>query len=160
MKLLIPPQIRSEILDSLERVGKREIGGVLMGANLGQDTFRVTKITIQKSGGTFAAFQRMVSEIIAPLKAFFGATGHNYTKWNYLGEWHSHHSFQLVSSGQDDGTMRSMISDPDFGAHFLVLLLVKTNSLKTLEASVTVYRPHAKQYLGEVIQEETFSTQL
>ena len=76
-----------------------------MGEHVGPDVFRVQDITIEVSGGTFAAFMRLVADVLGPLRAFFDRTQHNYTKFNYLGEWHSHHSFALSPSGRDHRTM-------------------------------------------------------
>jgi [CysO sulfur-carrier protein]-S-L-cysteine hydrolase len=155
MRLLVPPEIRSKLVDALSSAGRREIGGILMGEHIGPDTFRVKELTIQRKGGSFAAFVRIVSEILAPLRAFFESTKHDYTKFNYLGEWHSHHSFALRPSGPDHATMYEMATDPQLGARFVVLLLVKLSNAEQLEASVTVYQPNQTPFAGSVIQEKT-----
>ena len=152
MHLLLPPDLVSRLVEALVQAKTREIGGVLMGEHVGVDTFRVKEITIQRKGGTFAAFIRIVAEILAPLRAFFDATQHDYSKFNYLGEWHSHHSFVLVPSGRDHMTMCDIVMDPQLGAHFVVLLLVKLSDCNQLEASVTVYQPNKSPFTGSVIQ--------
>lgn len=152
MQLLVPPEISSLLSDALKQAGKREIGGILMGEHVGSDVFRIRKVTIQRKGGTFASFVRMVADILAPLHAFFDVTRHEYTKYNYLGEWHSHHSFALMPSPRDHKTMQLMVIDPELGAHFVVLLLVKL-SKRQLNGSVTVYRPNMAPIAGEVIHE-------
>jgi hypothetical protein len=154
MQLLVPPEIRTQLIDALSTAGHREIGGILMGEHVGPDTFRVKELTIQRRGGTFAAFVRIVSEILAPLRAFFEATKHDYTKFNYLGEWHSHHSFALRPSGRDHTTMYDMVMDPQLGARFVVLLLVKLNDGLQLEGSVTIYQPNQTPFVGSIIQEK------
>jgi hypothetical protein len=153
MHLLLPPDIVARLVEALSQAKSREIGGVLMGEHVTTDTFRVKAITIQRKGGTFGAFVRIVAEIVAPLRTFFDATKHNYTKFNYLGEWHSHHSFALAPSGRDHMTMYDMVIDPELGAHFVVLLLVKLNDAGRLEGSVTVYQPAEKPYAGSLIEE-------
>src|SRR5438132_1173752 len=112
MQLLIPAEIVSHLGNALTQAGQREIGGILMGEHVGAETFRVREVTIQRKKGTFAAFVRMVAEILAPLRAFFEATKHDYTRFNYLGEWHSHHSFALQPSSRDHVTMYEMVMDP------------------------------------------------
>jgi hypothetical protein len=141
MKLLIPPDISSQLVDALKKAGKREVGGILMGEHIGPDTFRVKELTIQRKYGTFASFIRLVDEIIAPLKKFFDSTKHDYTRFNYLGEWHSHHSFSLSPSDEDHDSMRKIATDSQLGARFVVLLLVKLNEGGCLESSITVYQP-------------------
>ena len=153
MILILPDEIVSKITDSLIEAGSREIGGVLMGEHVGADTFRVKELTVQRKGGTFAAFVRFVEEIIAPLRTFFHATNHDYTRFNYIGEWHSHHSFALTPSRRDHSTMLEIVMDSHLGAHFVVLMLVKLSSAKALDCSVTVYQPNAKPFVGKVLQE-------
>ena len=111
MQLLLPPEIVAQMIAALVQAGRREIGGVLMGEHIGPDTFRVKELTIQRIGGTFASFVRLVQGVLAPLKAFFQATRHDYRRFNYLGEWHSHHSFALTPSGTDHDTMSAIIND-------------------------------------------------
>lgn len=155
MQLLVPPEIVQHLVDALGQAGQREIGGILMGEHVGPDTFRVKELTIQRKDGTFAAFIRMVAEILAPLLAFFDTTKHDYTKFNYLGEWHSHHSFALTPSGRDQNTMYDIVMDHQLGARFVVLLLVKLDHHGLLEGSVTVYQPNKPSCAGNIIQESS-----
>jgi hypothetical protein len=154
MQLLLPPDIVSRLVEALAQAGAREIGGVLMGEHVGVDAFRVKELTIQRKGGTFAAFIRIVTEILAPLRAFFDSTKHDYTRFNYLGEWHSHHSFALTPSGRDHSTMNDIVTDPQLGAHFVVLLLVKLGESDQVDGIVTVYQPGKFPFTGSVIQEK------
>ena len=153
MQLLIPPEIRSQLVDAMARAGQREIGGILMGEHVGSDTFRVKEVTIQRKMGTFATFIRIVTEILAPLRAFFDNTKHNYRRFNYLGEWHSHHSFALSPSGRDHITMHDIVTDPQLRAHFVVLLLVRLSDHGQLEGRVTVYQRNRAPFEGSIIQE-------
>lgn len=155
MQLLIPHEISQQLVDALQQAGHREVGGIFMGEHIGPDTFRVKEITIQRKGGTFAAFIRMVEEILGPLLAFFDTTKHNYTKFNYLGEWHSHHSFALAPSRRDHTTMYNLVMNPQLGAHFILLLLVKPDHHGQLEGSVTVYQPNKTAFTGSVVQESS-----
>jgi len=112
-----------------------------MGEHVSLDTFRVVDITIQRKGGTFAAFVRVVEAFLAPLRAFFVATKHDYSRFNYLGEWHSHHSFALVPSGPDVEAMREIVENPQVGARFALLLLVRLDESSRLQVGVTVHQP-------------------
>ena len=154
MNLLLPPEIVSKLSAALRRAGTREIGGILMGEHVGIDTFRVKELTIQRRAGTFATFIRLVDELIAPLREFFESTNHDYSRFNYLGEWHSHHSFALMPSGRDDKTMRDIVDDPGFGTRFVVLLLVKLDQSGQLEHTVTVYQPNAAPFVGTVAHDD------
>jgi hypothetical protein len=158
MKLILPPEVAKQLIDAMVQVGRREVGGILMGEYLGRETFCVTELTIQHKGGTFARFIRMVEEILAPLRAFFDATKHDYTRFNYLGEWHSHHSFALTPSKRDHRTMYDMVMDPQLGARFIVLLLVRLDNLGQLEANATVYQPNKAPFVCTIIREGAFNS--
>jgi len=155
MHLLVPPEIASNLVDALTRAGHQEIGGILMGEHVGPDIFRVKELSIQRKGGTFAAFTRIVAEILAPLRAFFDATKHDYKRFNYLGEWHSHPLFALTPSGRDHIAMYDIAKDQQLGAHFVVLLLVKLDNHGQLEGKVTIYQPNKEPFVGSVIQERS-----
>jgi [CysO sulfur-carrier protein]-S-L-cysteine hydrolase len=153
MQLLIPQTIEARLVDALANAGRREVGGILMGEHVGVDAFTVRDLTVQRKGGTFATFVRAVTYVLAPLRSFFDRTEHDYVKFNYLGEWHSHHSFVLSPSGRDDVTMRDMVTDSQLGAYFAVLMLVRLGAERRLESSVTVYVPGRQAFAGAVTYE-------
>lgn len=139
MQVLVPPEIRKQLISALRTAGRREIGGILMGEHVDTDTFRVVSLTIQTRGGAFARFVRLVQDIVRPLADFFQKTNYQYTRFNYLGEWHSHHSFELTPSTTDARTMRELVDDQAVGATFAVLLIVRLDGESDLRASVTVF---------------------
>lgn len=153
MNLLLPVDIAFRLMQALKKAGKVEIGGVMMGEHVCPNTFRVMDITIQRTGGTYATFVRFVEGIIGPLRSFFSRTNHNYTKFNYIGEWHSHHSFHLSPSPKDNKTMMDILGDPLCEANFIALMLVKITSDDILEKSVTVYQENLESFEGVVIVE-------
>jgi len=154
LQILLPPEVIQRLAAALERAGAREIGGILMGEHIDEGVFRVKGVTIQHYGGSFAAFVRKVQDVIAPLTEFFRATDNNYTRFNYLGEWHSHPSFVSMPSSRDRETMRGIVDDPWVGANFAVLLIVKLNETGHVEGSVTVFQPGGHEYLGELVVEQ------
>ena len=153
MDLLLPPEVASSLVKALIEAGSTETGGILMGEHVGPDIFRVKEITAQKKGGAFAAFVRFVEEITGPLMAFFQRTNCNYTRYNYLGEWHSHHSFVLVPSSCDHTTMLEMLADSQMGARFIVLMLVRLDGNNRLEHASFVYRRGVPPFVGRVVIE-------
>jgi [CysO sulfur-carrier protein]-S-L-cysteine hydrolase len=142
MKILLTPEVLEHLTRALRRAGRREIGGVLMGEHVADDVFRVVEITAQQQAGTHSCFVRQPGEHREALDAFFARTGHDYTRYNWLGEWHSHPSFAPIPSGKDRDTMQSIVEDPDAGVNFLVLLIPKLSWRGQLEASATAFRPH------------------
>jgi len=126
-----------------------------MGEHFSEHVFRVKDLTIQPHGGRFASFVRAVQNMLAPLTQFFEVTNHDYTRFNYLGEWHSHPSFVPQPSGQDRVTMRGIVDDPEVGANFIILMIVKLNRTGRLEGSVTIFQPGGVEYVGELVIENT-----
>lgn len=153
MQLNLPREIRLQLETALRDAGRREIGGILMAEHIAENAFRVRSLTIQRRGGSFATFLRAVEAFLGPLRNFFRQTEHNYTKFNYLGEWHSHPSFVPTPSNTDHQTMWSIINDPQVGAFFVVLLVVKLDEKKEFVGTVTVYQPDAPAFRGELILE-------
>src|SRR5271170_5137069 len=140
MQLLLAPQVIKRLQRELRRAGRREIGGLLMGEHLSDELFRVTEISIQRAGGTHACFVRDPKDHKAQLETFFARTGKDYARFNYLGEWHSHPSFEAIPSATDFRTMQSIVEDSDVGVNFLVLLVCKRAARGSIEATAVAFR--------------------
>jgi integrative and conjugative element protein (TIGR02256 family) len=144
MQILLPPVVNKRLQRELLRAGDREIGGLLFGEQVGNEVFRVVDITVQRAGGSCAAFTRDPRRHETQLREFFRRTGKNYTRFNYLGEWHSHPSFAPVPSSTDVQTMQSLVSDPSAGVNFLVLLICKQATKEGIEATAAVFHARLK----------------
>lgn len=155
INLVLPKRIEQELKLELEAAGRREIGGILMGEHVNEETFRICDYTVQRHGGTWASFVRHIQKSLKQsLRLFFNKTNHDYTKYNYLGEWHSHPSFQLVPSKEDQQSMWDIVNDPEVGANFAVLLLVKLHQGE-VEGNVRLFVPGSSMIQGNLIREET-----
>jgi proteasome lid subunit RPN8/RPN11 len=110
-----------------------------MGEHLRDEIFRVVDISVQRSGGSQACFIRNPKDHQAQLQDFFARTGENYSHFNYLGEWHSHPSFDAVPSSTDIQAMQSIVSDPAVGVNFLTLLVVKLSRGKRIEVTAMAF---------------------
>lgn len=153
MVVLIPDGVADQLLVALRRAGRQEIGGVLMGECLSPGRFRIAELTIQTQGGSFATFLRNLQLVLAPLRRFFDRTAHDYRRFNYLGEWHSHPSFTPEPSEPDVSSMTELVNDPDVGATFVVLMIVRLGDNDALEGTVTVFVPGGEPFRGELIME-------
>jgi proteasome lid subunit RPN8/RPN11 len=140
VQLLLPTRLLERLKRKLRRAGPREIGGVLMGEHVKDETFRLLDFTAQMSGGTQACFIRRPEEHRKALTAFFAKHGNDYARYNYLGEWHSHPSFAPVPSPTDFETMQEITTDPDVGAHFAILLVVKLEGMTNMALSASLFR--------------------
>jgi integrative and conjugative element protein (TIGR02256 family) len=155
MHLLLTPKILKRLRRELRRAGEREIGGLLMGEHVLDETFRVVEISVQRAGGSEACFVRDPTSHQTQLNEFFAQTGADYSRFNYLGEWHSHPTFEAVPSPTDVRTMQSLVSDPAVGVNFLVLLVARLSSGKRLEASATAFTPSASPTVIQISAESS-----
>jgi proteasome lid subunit RPN8/RPN11 len=124
MQLILTQPILRQLQNELTWARRREIGGLLLGEHLHEETFRLAEVTVQRTGGSATHFVRHPALNQQQLDDFFRRTGEDFARFNYLGEWHSHPSFEPLPSRQDIETMQSIVEDPDVGVHFLVLLIV------------------------------------
>lgn len=155
MELRLPVELERKLIEALTQAGAQEIGGILMGEHISENVFRVREITVQRHSGSFASFLRFAQDIIAPLRRYFQVTNHDYTRFNYLGEWHSHPSFVPTPSSTDRQTMHDLVNDEQVGANFAVLLVVKLGAERQLEGTATVFQPNKIEFSGTLVQEST-----
>ena len=137
--VLLPPDIQARLVEGLHKAGDREIGGILMGEQVEPGLFRVVDITAQARAGSVSRFVRAVAEALRGLGEFFRRSHHDYRRFNYLGEWHSHPLFEPIPSTQDHSTMIDLVTDPEVGANFAVLVILKLNGRAELTGTATVY---------------------
>ena len=152
LTLVLPRDIQAKLLATLRSAGKREVGGVLMAAHVDPNRFEVMDITVHKRGA-IASFIRRIEDALGRLQAFFSRTCNQYSKFNYIGEWHSHPMFPPEPSRTDDISIHQIADDPKVGANFVVLLIVKLDSSGALVAGVHTYLPggvkrRSSVYLG------------
>lgn len=140
LTLILPADQHELLLAALRKAGRREVGGILMGEHAGPNLFVVRDMTVHRRGA-FASFVRRIEDAIGKLRAFFQQTGHDYTQFNYLGEWHSHPSFAPCPSRTDDLSMLQIVQDEIVGANFAVLLITKLGLDGELVATVHTYLP-------------------
>jgi integrative and conjugative element protein (TIGR02256 family) len=140
LRLTLPAEIAQQMARALDRSRKREIGGVMMGEHLSGEAFIVREITIHRIGA-FASFLRRMEEALSPLSRFFERTQRQYTRFNYIGEWHSHPSFPPLPSSCDSLSMREIVEDSSVGAHFAALLIIKLDEAGSLVGTVHAFFP-------------------
>ena len=149
IELVIPAEIREALRSALDDAGKREVGGVLMAEHVGPNRFELKEVTVHRRG-TLASFIRRIEEAIGRLASFFDRTKHDYARFNYIGEWHSHPIFEPEPSGRDDLSMMEIVRDQDVGANFAVLLVVKLDESGQLVGTLHTYLPDGSKYRSDV----------
>lgn len=141
MKIRLAREQEQELRLALRGAGTKEIGGQLFGEQLAPSDFRVTELTIQKRRGSFARFVVDLFQAAADTVRFFDRTGHRYTRFNYIGEWHSHPSFEVRPSSTDAETMRRLVMDEAFRGTFAILLIVRLDG-DALASGAWLFDPH------------------
>ncbi|WP_256589673.1 Mov34/MPN/PAD-1 family protein [Pseudomonas sp. Choline-02u-1] len=109
MRVEISEPVKDKLRRALRAAGSREIGGVLMGEQIAPGHFRVVDLSIDSETGGRAHFVRSSEAHADALSAFFRETGHQYDRFNYLGEWHSHPRFSVTPSTQDITSMIDLV---------------------------------------------------
>jgi [CysO sulfur-carrier protein]-S-L-cysteine hydrolase len=118
-----------------------------MGEQLSAGHFRIVDYSVDTKSGSTARFVRRPEHHREALEAFFQKTGANYSRFNYLGEWHSHPCFPARPSDQDMSAMLALVEEED-GIPFSVLLIVKTRWYLNLEFSALLFQRGG--FIGEV----------
>lgn len=154
IEVVLSANVAAKLRRELRRAGDREIGGVLAGEDLGGGRFLVADLSVQRSGGGVAHFVRDPSAHRRFMRRFFARTGNDYTRFNYLGEWHSHPSFPALPSGTDLRQMQGLIDDRGQPANFLVLLVLKLGRGGEIEATAHAFRRGAHVVQARVAREE------
>lgn len=153
MKLVLPKPVIALWRSELRKAGSREIGGVLMGEAIGDDEFRVVEASVQRTGGTEFSFVRDPDHHDAAIRAFFDRTKHDYTRFNYLGEWHSHPSFATRPSRDDTNAMQQLLAGGRIGATFACLLIVRHRLFRRLDVGAYAFTIRGDMTSVEVVRE-------
>lgn len=155
MRLLLPAVVSGRLVAALRQAGRREIGGILMGEHVGKNLFRIVECTVQDQGGTDSHFVRQAEAAAAALEQFARHHSDALDRFNYLGEWHSHPCHPLLPSLTDIRTMAGIVEDPETGANFAVLMLVRLGRTGVLEASARVYVPGTSSQRASLVLEQS-----
>ena len=144
MRVRLAGDQTTKLAAALVRAGRREIGGQLFGEQLAPSDFMVTELTIQARPGTISRFFVDLMQAARNAIRFFDRTDHRYTRYNYIGEWHSHPSYAVQPSGVDVGTMRALVGDPQFVGSFAVLMIVRIDD-DCLPAGAWLFDPRGTE---------------
>jgi hypothetical protein len=123
----------------LRRARSREIGGLLFAEQLSPGAFRLAGFTVDSMSGSDAQFNREPNVHFKLLKSFVDNAGGDYSRFNYLGEWHSHPSFSVNPSITDIDTMIDLVNGRGSSIPFALLLIVRLRFWFLLDASATIF---------------------
>jgi len=150
MQLLLPNDVVRKMRRHMVRAARREIGGMIMGEEIGDQQFRIVDFSVDARSGTSAQFLRDADQHDEALSAFFDSTGADYRRFNYLGEWHTHPSFDVHPSLQDVRSMQDLVDDSG-GVDFAVLFIARLRWCWRFECGAHLFvRDHAPMVVDVV----------
>jgi [CysO sulfur-carrier protein]-S-L-cysteine hydrolase len=144
MRIELAPELEKRFRGALRKAGRREIGGMLMAEQLAPGHFRIVEFSLDQYSGSHSAFRRDPAAHRQTLNEFFVRTSHDFTRFNYLGEWHSHPSFPVYPSGEDMRSMTDIVEDRESEISFAVLLILRLRLLLWMDYSLTVFARQRK----------------
>lgn len=138
MRVEIPKSVAARLKRTLWKSGNREVGGVLMAEQIAPSTFRLLDFSLDAESGTPTHFVRNPDHHKKALADFFARTNADFSRFNYLGEWHSHPCFPALPSSTDCQSMFELV-DLEKDISFAVLLIVRLRYWVFLECSATLF---------------------
>jgi hypothetical protein len=154
MRVEVPSPVKNELRRVLRKAGRSEIGGVLMAEQVQPGLFRIVDFSVDEKCGGDAHFVRSAEAHLEALNTFFTRTGNNYTKFNYLGEWHSHPSFPVAPSLTDQASMLALV-DGERAIDFAVLLIVRLHWWHSVRYSCTLFQRGSGASPVEIVETRT-----
>ncbi|MVA31550.1 Mov34/MPN/PAD-1 family protein [Agrobacterium vitis] len=155
MRIELAPDIEPRLRKALHKAGSREIGGMLFAEQLAPGRFRIVDFSLDPYSGSHANFQRDPALHHEALNAFFEKTGRDFSRFNYLGEWHSHPSFPVQPSREDVDTMTDLVEHGQSEITFALLLIVRLRFRMWMDYSMTTfakgYTPHRARLVKRFI---------
>lgn len=142
LRLILHPDQLRLLSDELARAREREIGGVLVGEQIAPDAFRLVDLSVQRSGGTASCFVCEPAQHQPFLDDFFARTDGNFSRFNYLGEWHSHPRFPAAPSEPDLRQMQALVDEEPAFRPFAILMVVRLAARTRVELCPLVFRSH------------------
>jgi integrative and conjugative element protein (TIGR02256 family) len=145
-----PKALRARMRKALSRAGRREIGGVLMAEQIEAGRFRIVDFSVDTDVGGAAHFVRSVEHHHKALREFYEKTGSDFSRFNYLGEWHSHPNHLPIPSTTDVMSMESLVYG-ERDIPFALLLIVRRRWWSRMAMSATLFQQGRSPEPVEVI---------
>lgn len=139
MRVSVNTNVALGLRKSLRESDEREIGGMLFAEQLAAGDFNIVDFSVDLNAGSPTFFTRDPAAHQDALEAFFEKTGRDFSRFNYLGEWHSHPNFSVRPSPEDVRTMTNLVKDVQTGISFAVLLIVRLRFHFWLDYSTTCF---------------------
>lgn len=129
MKIIIPKKLTKKIFNQVKKCRLNETKGALFACKISDEIFEVDDVYIEKKIGSFAFVELVNNEKYQVYqKCYHEKNGYDYVNHNYIGDWHSHPSFELYPSSFDMAEVKKDLKKSN--AKFLVQIIVKISNEK------------------------------
>ena len=111
---------------------------MLFAEQLAPAHFRIVDFSLNAYSGSDITFKRDPELHRQALDEFFCRTGNEFSRFNYLGEWHSHPSFSAHPSREDIATMTDLVENGE-EITFAVLMIVRLRFRFWMDCTFTAF---------------------
>ena len=124
MKIIVQKTVVSKIIDALKRAGLNETKGACFASRISNDCYSIEDVFLSKEKGTtFFSNLKINFSYKRFEKRYFKKHKYDYVNHNYIGDWHSHPSFDCLPSNYDKKEAFEELNNSN--ANFLIQLIVK-----------------------------------
>ena len=156
MEIIIPKKISLKLKKQISKYSPLETKGALFAEDLGNDTFRIDEVYLEPKPGTTTFVKLFINqEYVSFQKNYHKLRKNNFSKFNFIGDWHSHPLFECFPSSYDIREVEEDIKKSN--AIFLVQLILKvikgklignafyyTRGLSAKKITLTIQENHLK----------------
>ncbi len=124
MEIIIPKKISLILIKQISKHSPLETKGALFAEDLGNDTFKIDEVYLEPKPGTTTFVKLYINqEYLSFQKNYHKFRKNNFSKYNYIGDWHSHPLFECLPSSYDVSEVEEDIKKSN--AIFLVQIILK-----------------------------------
>lgn len=124
MKIIMPKTISKKIYQRIKETSPNETKGALFAKKINDDLYEIDAVYFEKIIGTYAFVKLYNNEAYKKFQEKYHAKHLNdYETHNYIGDWHSHPSFECYPSSYDRLEVESDLQKSN--AKFLIQMILK-----------------------------------
>jgi proteasome lid subunit RPN8/RPN11 len=124
LEIIIPKKISLILIKQISKHSPLETKGALFAEDLGNDTFKIDEVYLEPKPGTTTFVKLYINqEYLSFQKNYHKFRKNNFSKYNYIGDWHSHPLFECLPSSYDVSEVEEDIKKSN--AIFLVQIILK-----------------------------------
>lgn len=124
MKIIIPKNFSNKIFERIKETAPNETKGALFAQKINDNLYVVDDVYFEKKVGSFAFVELYNNKIYQQFQRKYHEKHNNdFKNHNYIGDWHSHPSFECYPSGFDQLEVQADLQQSN--ARFLIQTILK-----------------------------------